>query len=219
MCNKWYINIHKERIVLLLKAQKWVALIPIIFVNILIPIINLAIYIKKGFGEELNLSINQILPIFIPFFSCWWVIFSLKSFYEDKGSEVLYICSDKAKIFDMSLLFLLIISDIIFSFIPYFFVIEGFVILFVKIILVSIFYFGLSYCITTISKSITPTLLTLIIYILLNVLSPFNETTFPFYYSPDIPSNILLCEIPLALSGCILVVISICVIKYRKNNL
>lgn len=219
MCNKWYINIHKERIVLLLKAQKLFALIPIIFINIIIPTISSTIYVKKGVGDELNLNINQILPLFIPFFSCWWVIFSLKFFYEDKGSEILYICSDKTKILDLSLLFLLMLLDIILSVIPYFFIIKGFIVIFLKLVLICIFYFGLSFCITAVSKSITPTLLTLIVYILLNTVSPFNETIFPFYYSPDIPTNIFFCEIPLALSGCILIVVAIYVIRYRKNNL
>ena len=219
MCNKRYINIHIERIVLLLKAQKLFALIPIIFINIIIPIISLTIYVKKGVGDELDSNINQILPLFIPFFSCWWVIFSLKFFYEDKGSEILYICSDKTKILDLSLLFLLMLLDIILSVIPYFFIIEGFIFIFLNLILICIFYFGLSFCITAVSKSITPTLLILIIYILLNTVSPFNETIFPFYYSPDISTNIFFCEIPLALSGCILIVIAIYVIRYRKNNL
>lgn len=219
MCNKWYINMHKERIILLLKAQKLFASIPMLFINILIPIINLAIYVKKGVGDELNSSINQILPLFIPFFSCWWVIFCLKFFYEDKGSEILYVCSDKTKILDLSLLFLLMLLDITLSVIPYFFIIKGFIAIFLKLILICIFYFGLSFCITAVSKSITPTLLILIVYILLNTVSPLNETIFPFYYSPDIPTNIFFCEMPLALSGCIFIVIAICVIRNRKSNL
>lgn len=219
MFDKQHINIHKERILLLLKAQRLFAFIPVLFVNVIIPAINSAIYIKYGAEDELNSSINQILPIFIPFFSCWWVIFCLKFFYEEKGSEILYVCSDKTKITDLALLFSLMLSDIILSLIPYFFVVKGFIILFAKLVLICVFYFGLSYFITTVLKSITPALLTVIVYILLNTISPFSQTVFPFYYSPDFPTNIFACEIPLALLGGILVVISIYIIKHRQNKL
>ncbi len=219
MYSKWYIKIYKERILLLLKSQRIFAFIPIIFVNVIIPTINLIIYIKKGVGDDLNNSINHLLPIFIPFFSCWWVIFCLKIFYEDKGCELLYVSSDKTKISVLLLLFSFMLLNIVVSVIPYFFIVEDFNIIFIKVILVCIFYFGLSFCITTFSKSITYTLLSLIVYMLLNVASPFNKTVFPFYYSPDIPTNVFWCELPLALLGCILVVVAIYVIRYRKSNL
>lgn len=219
MFDKQHINIHIERVLLLLKAQRLFALIPVLFVNVINPAINTAIYLKYGAGDELNSSINQILPIFIPFFSCWWVIFCLKFFYEDKGAEILYVCSDKTKITDLALLFSFMIFGIVLSLIPYFFVVEDFIILFVKLILICVFYFGLSYFVTTAFKSITPTLLTVITYILLNIISPFSKTTFPFYYSPDFPTNIFACEIPLAFSGIILTAIGIYIIKHRQNNL
>ncbi len=211
-------KLYGERFLLLLKALRFNICIPIIFINIIIPLLSLLLYIKKGISDELSTNICQLYQVFIPFLSCWWIIFILRFYYEEPGSEILFVTFDRNKLLDIFPLFFIMLLNITLTSLPYFFIIENFSSYFLRIILVCFFYFGFSYSVTMISKSITPTLIGLIIYTLSNILSPLSETAFPFYYSPEVLTNIFLCEIPLASLGFILTGISIYIIKHRQSN-
>lgn len=201
MYNKRYLDLHCERIILLVKALKINAFIPVMFINIIIPLINLAVFLKNGTNEYFITNVNRMNQLFIPFLSCWWVIFIMQLYYEDKGSEILFVNKDKYNIYDIFLLFLTNLINITLMSIPYFFIIEKYFVSFIRIILVCFFYLGITVFTTTLLKSITPTLLLIILYFLSNIISPFPETLFPFYYTPEISPNILFCEIPLAILG------------------
>lgn len=216
MHNKIDLKLYFERVLLMIKAQKLAGFVPILFIDLLIPILNLLIYFSKGEGAELTLSVNQLLQLFMPFLSCWWVIFALRLFVEEKGCEVFFVSSDKTKMFDIFALFLIMLSNICLTSIPYFFVIERFWETLLRIILVCFFYFGVSYCVSLLTKSITSTLFLLTIYTLANTLSPLKETLFPFYYSPEVSPNIFLCEVPLFISGILLLLIGKTIIKQKS---
>lgn len=209
MRNKRNITLYFERIRLLLKALKWNAYVPVLFINVIIPLINLMIYLRKGVGNDLTTSINQLLQIFIPFLSCWWCIFIFRFFYEDHGAEILFVNSNRNKLIEILPLFLIMLIDIAITTFPYIWIVERFIFIFLRIILVCIFYLGISILVTMVTKSITPTLLILLVYTLANLLSPLQETVFPFYYAPEVSPNLLLCEIPLALFGLVFIGISV----------
>lgn len=217
MYNKRYLDLHCERIILLVKALKINAFIPVMFINIIIPLINLAVFLRNGMNEYFVTNVNRMNQLFIPFLSCWWVIFIMQLYYEDKGSEVLFVNTDKYNIYDIFLLFLTNLINITLMSIPYFFIIEKYFLSFIRIILVCFFYLGIAVFTTTLLKSITPTLLLIVLYFLSNIVSPFPETLFPFYYSPEISPNILFCEIPLAILGVVFLVMTKILRKNTKT--
>lgn len=208
MHNKRYLGLHCERIILLVKALKINALIPLLFINIIIPLINFAVFLRNGTNEYFITNVNKMNQLFIPFLSCWWVIFIMQLYYEDKGSEILFVNTDKYSIYDIFLLFLTNLINITIMSIPYFFIIEKYFVFFIRIILVCFFYLGITVFTTTLLKSITPTLLLIVLYLLSNIIFHFPEKLFPFYYSPETPPNILFCEIPLSVSGVVFLVMA-----------
>lgn len=218
MSIKGNMKLYCERFLLLLKALHFNIYIPIIFINIIIPLLSLIFYLRKGINDEFSTNIYQLYQIFIPFLSCWWIIFILRFYYEEPWAEILFVNFDKNKLLDIFPLFLIMLLDITLTSLPYFFIIEKFSFYFLRIILVCFFYFGFSYSITMISKSITPTLIGLIVYTLSNIISPLPGTVFPFYYSPETLTNIFLCEVPLALAGIVLTAIGLYIIKHRQNS-
>lgn len=190
-------KLYVERICLLLKGQKFIAIVPIIIINILIPLINGLIFIKNGKCEMLNQSVNQSIQLFFPFLSSWWVIFALRFYTEEKGNEVLFIGSDKSKLRELILLFIITLANISITCIPYYWLIEEFYKIYAKTILASILYFSISYFIFSFIKSTNFTFIVLICYTLANLLKSNDITKFPFYYSTEINFDFSAVGIPM----------------------
>ena len=124
--------------------------------------------------------------------------------------------SDRNKLTDVFILFFIMIVNVSLTFIPYYFFIEQFFLFHINVLLVCFFYLGVAYFVTTVFKSITPTVMVLVIYILANLMSPLSVTTFPFYFLSEGLMGILYCGLPLALCSLILLGIGV---KLGKNNI
>lgn len=216
MSGKQGLKLRFERMGLLLKAMKFNSFLPLIFIDLLVPLVNFAVYRNKGASVEFTTTVFSMIHIFVPLFSCWWVVFSLRFFYDEKGSEILFVNSDRNKLTDVFILFFIMIVNVSLTFIPYYFFIEQFFLFHINVLLVCFFYLGVAYFVTTVFKSITPTVMVLVIYILANLMSPLSVTTFPFYFLSEGLMGILYCGLPLALCSLILLGVGV---KLGKNNI
>lgn len=217
MLDRRNIKIHFRRLLLLVRALRTVALIPFIILNIVIPLLLLFIFLRKGAGEELQLTTNRLYGLFLPFMLCWCSIFVQKFYFEEPGCELLFVNSTKGKTTDMVLLFFLGIGLELLLLMPLFILVQGFRQYCFGLFPVSLFYFGFSYLLSFAFRSITPTLLVSVVYTLLNLISPLQTVHFPFYYSPESQTDFLRCEFPLALTGIAAVAVtSLMMLKRRK---
>ena len=180
-----HIALSFNRLIYHLKSIGLLFFIPLVIIDILIPILNIMEYSKYGIGEELYIHILQYSQWFFPFFSVWWVLFVLREYIESDGNELLYVHADRCKLKDILCLFILYIFNITILFSIYTVLFPNMIYEFFKILSVCIFYLGITYFFTYLSKSITITLLILILLTLANITFGNNKMVFPFYYTLD----------------------------------
>lgn len=89
-----------ERSIFHLKSLKIIFWIPLVILNVFLPIMNYLQYKTSGFGELLYLNIIQYAQMFIPFCSVWWVIFIARQYVETDGNELYFVTKAKSKIGD-----------------------------------------------------------------------------------------------------------------------
>lgn len=183
MCFKEHITLYFYRMIYHLKSIGLLFFVPLVIIDILIPTLNIMEYSKYGIGEELYIHILQYSQWFFPFFSAWWVLFVLREYIESDGNELLYVHADRCKLKDILCLFVLYIFNIAILFSIYATLFPNMKYEFLKILSVCIFYLGITYFFTYLTKSITITLLILIFFTLANITFGSNIMIFPFYYT------------------------------------
>lgn len=217
MCNKRNITIRFNRICLLVKALGKAAVIPPLVLNVIIPLLLLGIFIRRGMCDEFLLTANRLYGVFLPFMLCWCPIFVQKFYFEDPGNELLFVGKNWNKTVDLVLILLLgICLEFVLS-IPLFVFTYDLLVYWVKLAFVSLFYFGISYLISFVFGSITPTLLILIIYTAVNLFSVVQVVRFPFYYSPEAQTEFLKTELPLTVCGVAAVIITAFTVSRRRK--
>lgn len=216
MCYRKNIAICLRRICLLVKALRRAALVPLLVLNVIIPTLLFLIYFRNGMCDELSLTANRLYGVFLPFMLCWCPIFVQKFFFEDPGNELLFVNKNRNKTTDLVLILLMEICVEFILLIPLFVFVKGFLVYWLRLVLVSFFYFGISYLISFVSRSITPTLLVLIIYTLINLFPIAQIVKFPFYYSPESQTEFLKTEFPLVVFGAMAIVITSVAVSKRR---
>ncbi len=83
----------------LFKAAKWTMLVPVIVAYVFVPLINYGIYRSNGVNQSLYITILIYTQTFLPYFSTWWSMMSLKDFVEGDGREILISGTKKLHIF------------------------------------------------------------------------------------------------------------------------
>ncbi len=74
-------------------------IVPVIVAYVFVPFINYAAYRNYGVDHGLYQNIIMYTQVFLPYFSTWWSMMSLKDFVEGDGSEVLLVGTKKLHIF------------------------------------------------------------------------------------------------------------------------
>lgn len=205
--------IYLERIYFLLKNAGWLSLVPVIVINVLVPIFTYISYRTNGLCEEFYQNVSEITQIFIPFSSIWWPILILKEFIDSDGKEVISLGKkSRSSLIIMTMFFLyccnatviFILYRIFFS-LPY--------TEFVKIILVSVFYMGSTVFWSKITQNTSITILLLAVYTLSNFIFYKAEGVFPFYYTnvPTTTSMIYKNLLPLSLVGLLEFILGTCI--------
>ena len=207
MCVKKYLILHLKRMVYHLKSIGVLFFIPLAIVDIIIPTLNYLEYTKYGVGEYLYINILQYSQWFIPFFSVWWIIFVLREYIESDGNEVLYVHSDRSKLPDVLFLFIAYVLNIAILFSIYTVLLPHMKYEFYKILSICVFYLGMVYFLSFLTKSTTITLMAALLYALASITFISNESVFPFYYTLKqvTPSIYFATCFPLALTGLVLI--------------
>lgn len=201
------------------KGIKFLILVPILFTFAVIPALNFFSVEKFGRSPEAVCEILRIAFMFFPFLSVWCTLFFLKEYLEADGHELLYVCRSKLKLVDSLYPFLLYCILISAFFGGYQFVFHGMTIEWGSMLCVCVFYFGLVYFLLFLTKSITITLMVLLLYTLANIIFLTGEPFFPFYYyyQPFSSSLFFKVYLPLAGLGCVLTAIG-CFCNYKMKR-
>ena len=180
--------------------------LPIIVFVVLIPGLNYMQYIQNGIDEDLYLNIIRYGQWLIPFFSVWNVIFILRESVEAQGYELFYVTRHQLKVIDILGIFGISIVFITLLFIVYGFVFSNMLFEYIRILSISFLFLGLVYGITYLFKSITPTIITLLLYMIGTITAVNDEPVFLLFYNLEMMTWQLFLShyLILILLGCLL---------------
>ena len=150
--------------------------------------------------------------------SIWWIVLPMQNYLEDDGCETLFVCKNKVKLADFIIVFLIFYINVAILFLTYSFFADGIPLVFLALFMTSMFLFGLSYCMVFLTKSITITLMTDIIYLLLSVFISSTKNVFPLYIARSdgyTKQTVLSLHLPLAIFGILLTLVGVYFNKKR----
>ncbi len=185
-----------------LRSLGFLAAIPLLVLDLLIPCLNIMDYIVYGAGDELRWNILQYSQWLMPFFSVWWALFVLREYIEGDGNELLYVYGGRCRLPDALWLFALPLLNILLLFLCYTLVLPSMKYEFLRLLTICVFYFGVMYFLSYAAKSITITLMALLLYTIANA-ALVGNAAFPFYVSfDDLSAGLYYRQyLPLLLSG------------------
>lgn len=195
-----------------LKSISKLWLIPLIIINILVPAVSYFLYKLKG--SEAEQEILNVLYILIPISIVWISIFVSESFFTYKTKDVLFFYNRKKRLSTSALFYIFPMLDAAVITLLQFNHISDSLGMTVKIICISLFYYGLAMLVLLLSKSATMSVLFLILYALLNEF--YSADIFLFYknYEALTVSIFLVKYLPLILIGTLFIVLAFT----DKNN-
>ena len=192
-----------------LKSIGGLRFVPLVIFNLILPVLIFIGYRKYGTSELFEMELLDLTQYFLPLFSVWWTVFVLREYLEADGNELFYIGGKRIIVKELGLIFLVAMLNIALLVAVCVALLPSFIIESVRIISVCLFYFGLTYCMAFLLKSVTMTLLTLILYTLLNFTLSFNNMFFPLYMSRQLIeiSELLTICFPLFALGLLLILV------------
>lgn len=167
-----------------LKSLRFIALIPVAVINLLLPLLLYKDY-HAAESDLFKYSLTTYASVFVPLFSSWWSMFILKEYLEADGNELLFTQKGKIKFIDVFLPFLLYIFNISIWFAVCVKRCPDLKLFFLWMYIACFFVFATAYFIAFLSKSMTATFLTVLIYTLVNYVVPFQKPT-PFFYNSSL---------------------------------
>lgn len=194
-----------------LKILGGLRFVPLVVFNLVLPILIFMGYRKYGPSELFEMELLDLTQYFLPLFSIWWVVFVLREYLEADGNELFYIGGRKIIIKELGLVYLIAMLNIMLLIVLCIILLPSFFPESVRIVSACVFYFGLTYCMAFLLKSVSMTLLILLLYTLLNFALSFNELFFPLYMSRqliEIDELLTIC-FPLFALGIFLVIVGL----------
>lgn len=166
------------------------AVIPFLAVDLLLPVLTaLCLYQSLNPAEDM-LEVLSYLRIILPISCVWHSIMIMKEYLLGSGSELLYVCKTRSRLADALLPFLVMLANSA--------VLLGGISLFIPnqsanwlhLMGVCCFYFGIAYFLLNASRSLTLTLMVVLLYTVAAVLSDnFNVQFFLLYFNTFALSN------------------------------
>ena len=173
-----------QRMCLHLKSMGLLVLVPVVVLDFLYPTLIFLAYRNVGFNEYLMMSIKDISYTYLPFFSVWYVIFSLHEYVESDGNELLYVSKRKVRLTDAAILFVLYMSNVALYLVVFSFAFKAIWMFGLMLLCVCFMYLGMTYLLLFASGSLTLTLMGLLIYTLVAVIGSTNVQNFMLYVTP-----------------------------------
>lgn len=170
-----------RKIFLQLKSIRLMAFVPIVAADLLLPLIAVLSY--KSERLDFYETVMKYGMMLIPVSSIIWSLFSLKECIEGKGNELLFVGKNRLKLLDCFVMFALFYATVVPQFIVYSLIDAVFLMQIIRIFAICFFFFGVAYFLVFLTKSISLTLMCLIIYAISNMLiSSRSKLAFMLYF-------------------------------------
>lgn len=194
MLAKGYLNIYLTRLSLHSKNIGFLFFVPIVVFVILIPLLNYVQYTVGGVNERLYFNIVRYGQWLMPFFSVWHVIFMLRESIEAEGYELFYVPYHRIKLMDVFGIFGISFLLITLLFLIYGLILPNMWLEYLRILSACFLFLGLAYGITSLFKSITPTIMILIMYLFGSIIAVNHDPIPLLFYTSEMMTQQLFLE-------------------------
>ena len=151
---------------LYLKAVSKLWLVPLLTVNVLVPVISAVLYKNGGAGAESD--IVTVMYFLLPISTVWTSIFVSAFFFSDRTRDVLFFYSRKKRFAVSQLFFLLPLVNVAAVTLLHFRCLSYSVSMAVNLLCIGVLFYGIAMLILRLSGSATMAVLALLLYELLN---------------------------------------------------
>ena len=151
---------------LYLKAVSKLWLVPLLTVNVLVPVISAVLYKNGGAGAESD--IVTVMYFLLPISTVWTSIFVSEFFFSDRTRDVLFFYSRKKRFAVSQLFFLLPLANVAAVTLLHFRCLSYSVSMAVNLLCIGVLFYGIAMLILRLSCSATMAVLALLLYELLN---------------------------------------------------
>lgn len=151
---------------LYLKAVSKLWLVPLLTVNVLVPVISAVMYKNGGAGAESD--IVTVMYFLLPISTVWTSIFVSEFFFSDRTRDVLFFYSRKKRFAVSQLFFLLPLVNVAAVTLLHFRCLSYSVSMAVNLLCIGVLFYGIAMLILRLSGSATMAVLALLLYELLN---------------------------------------------------
>lgn len=151
---------------LYLKAVSKLWLVPLLTVNVLVPVISAVLYKNGGAGAESD--IVTVMYFLLPISTVWTSIFVSEFFFSDGTRDVLFFYSRKKRFAVSQLFFLLPLANVAAVTLLHFRCLSYSVSMAVNLLCIGVLFYGIAMLILRLSGSATMAVLALLLYELLN---------------------------------------------------
>jgi len=220
MRTKKYLSGSWLRLRLHVRSIGLLSVFPFFVVNLLLPLLSFMVYRKEGATDAFHLGTIQFGQWLMPLCSILNVLFVLREYVESPGKEILFVCRNKCKLLDFLFVFLLSLGNIFILFVVYELFWPGLFFEFFRIASVCILFFGITYFLTFLTKTIYMPLMTLLLYTIASIMTYTDRMLFPLYYSNEFVSLPMFVRyyLPFALTGVVLLVIGVFINKKKHYD-
>lgn len=161
-----YRKIKLSTLGLYLKAVSKLWLVPLLTVNVLVPVISAVLYKNGGAGAESD--IVTVMYFLLPISTVWTSIFVSEFFFSDRTRDVLFFYSRKKRFAVSQLFFLLPLVNVAVVTLLHFRCLSYSVSMAVNLLCIGVLFYGIAMLILRLSGSATMAVLALLLYELLN---------------------------------------------------
>ena len=167
---------------LYLKAVSKLWLVPLLTVNVLMPVISAVLYKNGGAGAESD--IVTVMYFLLPISTVWTSIFVSEFFFSDRTRDVLFFYSRKKRFAVSQLFFLLPLANVAAVTLLHFRCLSYSVSMAVNLLCIGVLFYGIAMLILRLSGSATMAVLALLLYELLNEFAMSDAFVFYKVYGP-----------------------------------
>lgn len=167
---------------LYLKAVSKLWLVPLLTVNVLVPVISAVLYKNGGAGAETD--IVTVMYFLLPISTVWTSIFVSEFFFSDRTRDVLFFYSRKKRFAVSQLFFLLPLANVAAVTLLHFRCLSYSVSMAVNLLCIGVLFYGIAMLILRLSGSATMAVLALLLYELLNEFAMSDAFVFYKVYGP-----------------------------------
>lgn len=153
--------------------------VPLVFLYIILPVLNIATIKEYGFNENAYRIICNDIQKFVPIMCSWWVIFSLKEYLEGDGCEVLHLYKNSLTL-DVIMIYIWYLIHVAILIITYTIFLTNLSLEFIGIAVQSLFYASAAYFFIFLFKSIPITFILIFMY---EIICLFNNLGIKKYIS------------------------------------